>query len=67
MNARIVRPFLALALAALAGPAAAQTPAPVAPPAPAAAPTKKPEPSPESVKEGRALFAKFVESLGGPA
>ena len=68
MNARIVRPFLAaLALAALAGPAAAQAPAPAAPPAPVAAPTKKPEPSPESVKEGKALFAKFVESLGGPA
>ncbi len=68
MNARIVRPFLAaLALAALAGPAAAQAPAPAAPPAPVTAPTKKPEPSPESVKEGKALFAKFVESLGGPA
>ena len=68
MNARNVRSLLAaLALAALAGPAAAQAPAPAAPPGPAAAPVKKAEPSPESVKEGRALFTKFVESLGGPA
>ena len=68
MNARATRPLLAaLALAALAGSAAAQTPAPAAPPAPAAAPAKKAEPSPESLKEGKALFAKFVGSLGGPA
>ncbi len=68
MNARTARPLLAaLALAALAGSAAAQAPAPAAPPPPAAAPAKKAEPSPESLKEGKALFAKFVGSLGGPA
>ena len=68
MNARITRPTLAVfALAAFAACAAAQAPAPAAPPAPAAAPVKKVEPSPESLKEGKALFAKFVGSLGGPA
>ena len=67
MNARIARPFLAvLASAALFGSAAAQAPAPAAP-APASAPAKKAEPSPEAVKEGKALFAKFVDSLGGPS
>jgi hypothetical protein len=68
MNARIARPFLAaLASAALVGFAAAQAPAPAATPAPASAPVKKAEPSPEAVKEGKALFAKFVDALGGPA
>lgn len=66
MRARTVGPFLAaLSLAALAGHAAAQTPA--ATPAPAAAAVKKPEASPEAVREGKALFAKFVDSLGGTA
>ena len=67
MNARIARPFLAvLASAALFGSAAAQAPAPAAAPPPPA-PAKKAEPSPEAVKEGKALFAKFVDSLGGPS
>jgi hypothetical protein len=58
--------LVALAAAALAGPAAAQTPAPtparVPPPAPVA---PKPTPSAEALKEGKALFAKFVQALGG--
>lgn len=70
MKARITRPILAVfALAALAACAAAQAPAPAATPAPPAVAAKKaePPPSPESLKEGKALFAKFVGSLGGPA
>jgi len=62
----------AFAMALLAATAAAQTPAPTAgaaparPPAPlpTAAPVKPP-PSPEAIKEGKALFAKFVQGLGG--
>jgi hypothetical protein len=60
----------ALAGALLAATAAAQTAAPTAavparPPAPAptAAPPKPP--SPEAIKEGKALLAKFVQALGG--
>ncbi len=54
----------ALFSAAAAAAAAAQT----APASPGAAPPKpaaRTEPSPESVKEGKALFAKFVAGLGG--
>jgi hypothetical protein len=74
MTARFPSTLGALALALAAHHAAAQTPpAPAAPartPAapPAAAPAeKKPTPSPAAIKEGRALFAKFVEALGGTA
>lgn len=56
------RILAALALAAIVSAAAAQTPPP--PPA-AAAPAKRTEPSPAAIKEGKALFAKFVEGLGG--
>ncbi len=65
MNARIARPFLAaFATAALVRVAAAQAPAA---PAPASSAAKKVEPSPEAVKEGKALFTKFVDGLGGAA
>lgn len=68
MNARIARPFLAaLASAALARFAAAQAPAPAAPPPAPAALAKAAEPSPEAIKEGKALFAKFIVGLGGAA
>jgi hypothetical protein len=68
MNARAARPFLAaLASAAVLGSAAAQAPAPAVTLAPVSAPAKKAEPSPQSVKEGKALFAKFVDGLGGTA
>jgi hypothetical protein len=74
MTVRFPATLGALALALAAGRAAAQTPA--APPAPgrtpaappAAAPAeKKPTPSPQAIKEGRAILAKFVEALGGQA
>lgn len=62
----------AIAGVLLAAAAAAQTPAPTAaapaarPPAPppTAIPTR-PAPSAEAIKEGKALFAKFVQGLGG--
>lgn len=71
MTVRFPATLGAIALALAAGPLAAQTPpAPAAPvrtpPAPAAAETK-PAPSPQAVKEGRALLAKFIEALGGSA
>jgi hypothetical protein len=72
MNARIFRTLLsaataaALACAAFAQP---ETPAPAHSPAAAAAPppVKKAEAPPVSNKEGKALFAKFVDALGGTA
>ena len=68
MNARIARRLLAAAApAAFACGAFAQTPPPAPPRAPAAAAEKKAEPSPAALKEGKALFAKFVDGLGGPA
>ncbi len=64
--------FGAAAFAWLAGASSAQTPPPPAPlpgrtPAPAAAPPaeKKAEPSPQQIQDGKALFAKFVDGLGG--
>src|SRR5215472_14904747 len=75
MTVRFPSTLGALALALAAGYAAGQTPSapaapartPAAPPA-AAPPGKKPTVSPEmATKEGRALFAKFVEALGGTA
>ncbi len=73
MPARSSSLLLGLAAAiALAPPASAQAPAPApAPaataPAPTPAPPKPtPTPSAEALKEGRALFAKFVQALGGP-
>lgn len=62
------------ALALCAGAAAAQTPAAVPPgqaaprvatPAPPATP--RPTPSAEALKQGKALLAKYIETLGGPA
>ncbi len=69
MRARTAATFLAaLTLTALGGRAAAQTPAPApSPAAPAPAAAKKAEPSPEAVREGKALFARFVTALGGAA
>ncbi len=61
----------AIVSAAFTGAAAAQSPAPTpahapAPAAAAPAPAeKKAEPSPEALKEGKAIFAKFVTGLGG--
>jgi len=70
MRARLSRVLLVLAAATpLAARAAAQ--APQAPPPPtAAAPARtpappKPTPTAEALKEGKALFAKFVQALGG--
>ncbi len=56
-----------LVSAATVSGAAAQTPAPARTPAPAPvrAPEKKAEPSPEAIKQGKALFARVVEGLGG--
>ncbi|HKD18027.1 MAG TPA: hypothetical protein VKG23_09165 [Thermoanaerobaculia bacterium] len=75
MTVRFPATLGALVLALAAGPAPAQTPS--APPAPARTPAapvaaapaeKKPAPpSPEAIKEGRALLAKFIEGLGGTA
>jgi len=69
MTARTARSILALlAGAAWLGTAAAQTAGSPAPPAPAPPPpAAKAAPSAESLKEGKALFARFVESLGGTA
>ena len=60
----------ALAGALLAASAAAQSPAPTAaavarPPAPMPTALPVKPPSPEAVKQGKALLAKFIESLGG--
>jgi len=70
MRARLSRVLLVFAAAtALVARAAAQ--APQAPPPPtAAAPVAtpappKPTPTAEALKEGKALFAKFVQALGG--
>jgi len=69
MRVRLSRVLLVLAAAtALVARAAAQ--APPAPPPTAAAPAPtpvppKPTPTAESLKEGKALFAKFVQALGG--
>jgi len=70
MRARYSCVLLVLAAAtALAARAAAQAPqAPPPPTAAAPAPTPvppKPTPTAESLKEGKALFAKFVQALGG--
>lgn len=72
MSARKFSLLLGLVAAvALAPRAAAQAPAPApaatapAPPAPPK-PTPVPTPSAEALKEGKALFAKFVQALGGP-
>ncbi len=62
------RPLGRIAAAFFSAALAATTAAQTSPAAPAAAPPKPPartEPSPESVKEGKALFAKFVAGLGG--
>jgi hypothetical protein len=74
MTARIPAALFALAFVA-GGAADAQTPpppaaAPQSKAAPAAPAERKPEPTPappsaEAVREGKALLAKFVESLGG--
>jgi len=56
------------ALAAFASTAAAQTAAPSPAAPPSVAPPKaeaRANPSPESIKEGKALFAKFVAGFGG--
>jgi hypothetical protein len=75
MTVRLPAILGAVVLAIAAGPAAAQTPSapqapartPAAAPPAAASAEKKPAPSPEAVKEGRALLAKFIEALGGSA
>jgi hypothetical protein len=71
MSARKFPLLLGLAAAiALAPRAAAQAPAPApaaTAPAPTPAPPKpSPTPSAQSLKEGKELFAKFVQALGGP-
>lgn len=71
MTFRLSR-LLAGAVTALVvtGSAAGQTPAPTAaPPAATPAPPKPtpvPTPSAQALKEGKELFAKFVQALGGP-
>jgi hypothetical protein len=73
MPVRQLRVLLALAAGAIAASrAGAQTPAPpTAAAAPAATPvppkpTPVPTPSAQQLKEGKELFAKFVQALGGP-
>ena len=76
MSARRFSLLLGLAAAFVLAPPAsgqapAQAPAPAAtapaPPVPTPVPPKPtPTPSAEALKEGKALFAKFVEALGGP-
>ena len=71
MSARKFPLLLGLAAAlALAPRADAQTPAPApaaTAPAPTPAPPKPtPTPSAQALKEGKELFAKFVQALGGP-
>ena len=72
MRARPSRLLLVLAAGAIAAArAGAQTPAAppaqAAPPAATPAPPKPtPTPSAQALKEGRELFAKFVQALGGP-
>ena len=72
MPVRQLRVLLALAAGAIAAAyAGAQTPAPPPAAAPAATPvppkpTPVPTPSAQQLKEGKELFAKFVQALGGP-
>lgn len=56
--------FAATVAAQTASPTAAAAPARPPAPLPTALPVKPP-PSPETIKEGKALLAKFVEGLGG--